>query len=633
MSAQPLLSLKSVSRTYKGADSPALANVDLDIMPGEFVAIVGPSGAGKSTLLNVLALLDVPDDGEYFIDGREITALSKRQRVTLRAMMFGFVFQASNAIESRSVAKNIEVPLVSNGTPFRERTLRIIRAMTRANIAHKAGARVSQLSGGERQRMAIARALVTKPDVLFLDEPTGNLDTANSDSVMALVTKLNRAGTTIILVTHDLQLAEAASRTIHVRDGRVSENSRVQTQPVSTAPVANLRPMARKRVLARLADDLGEATFSLWGNPVRSSVAAASMAVAVAGLIASVCLGASASRQVDDQLVSASQNQLRVAISTSEGPAFLDNDVSTISALDGVVHVGYEDLVSPADSSIHRFAGSVSGDEYKAGILGLSPGSWEIYAPQGVGDAGQMFALPVVADSVAVVGSAVADSLDLRGTPDQTIMVNSVSFNVIGIASDRELANTVIVSHAAVDAIGLSAQQSILVETDPGRASVVADAVPRALDPAGPGRFTVSGAGDLTNLRAGISESLQFLVSIVSIVLLLATMISVAAMMTGSVAQRQGEIGLRMATGASSGDIARMFMFEGAGLGVLGAVIGLATGVVAVLAVCWFQNWTPVLSTWALLGAFAGGLGSGVVSAILPSVRASRIQPAIAVRS
>jgi len=218
-----MLRLENIGKTYRTTEveTRALDSVSLEVADGEFVAIMGPSGCGKSTLLNVLGLLDSPDSGGYWFFGEEVAKYSEQKLTALRRTSVGFIFQSFNLIDDLNVAENVEVSLLYRRIPGSERRKRVEAALERVGIAHRARHLPQQLSGGQQQRVAVARALVAEPKLILADEPTGNLDTENGAVVMALLDDINRAGTTIVMVTHSLVHAGHAKRTIKLLDGRV----------------------------------------------------------------------------------------------------------------------------------------------------------------------------------------------------------------------------------------------------------------------------------------------------------------------------------------------------------------------------------------------------------------------------
>ncbi|MEZ4806753.1 MAG: ABC transporter ATP-binding protein [Flavobacteriales bacterium] len=220
-----LLRTQHLTKVYRTdtVETTALNDVDITIEQGEFVAIMGPSGCGKSTLLNIIGLLDAPSSGKYFVKGEDVSGYNERKRAEIRKSTIGFVFQSFNLIDELTVRENIELPLIYTSMGKADRMQRTQEAMQRMDIAHRAGHFPQQLSGGQQQRVAIARAVVNRPQLILADEPTGNLDSAMGEEVMNLLSELNKAGTTVIIVTHSLRDAGHAQRTIKLLDGRVVE--------------------------------------------------------------------------------------------------------------------------------------------------------------------------------------------------------------------------------------------------------------------------------------------------------------------------------------------------------------------------------------------------------------------------
>jgi putative ABC transport system ATP-binding protein len=224
---QPLIRLEGITKVFHTdeVETHALSEVHLEIQPGEFVSIAGPSGCGKSTLLSILGLLDSPTGGNYWIHNDHVENLSISHRTRIRNREIGFIFQAFNLIGDLTVSENVELPLTYRSMSAGERKKRVQDVLERVGMAHRAKHYPAQLSGGQQQRVAVARALVGQPSILLADEPTGNLDSKNSEAVMDLLRQLHADGATICMVTHDPRYASIADRTIHLLDGRVVDGA------------------------------------------------------------------------------------------------------------------------------------------------------------------------------------------------------------------------------------------------------------------------------------------------------------------------------------------------------------------------------------------------------------------------
>ncbi|OLE22016.1 MAG: ABC transporter [Actinobacteria bacterium 13_1_20CM_3_71_11] len=228
MTGQPVLDVRGVTKTYGMGETEvqALRGMSLTVRRGEYLAIMGSSGSGKSTLMNILGCLDIPTSGRYLLDGVEVSRLTDRQLALVRNRRIGFVFQAFNLIPRTSALSNVELPLAYAGMKAAERRRRAMAALSMVGLADRARHEPNQLSGGQQQRVAVARALVTAPALVLADEPTGNLDTHSSAEVLAVLDRLNRSGRTIVLITHEADVAAHAKRLIRLVDGQIVEDTR-----------------------------------------------------------------------------------------------------------------------------------------------------------------------------------------------------------------------------------------------------------------------------------------------------------------------------------------------------------------------------------------------------------------------
>lgn len=238
-----LISVRNLEKTYEneGVKTPALRGVSFDVAKGEFISVMGPSGCGKSTLMQILGLLDRPTGGSYLLDGRDISGYQDDELARLRNKKLGFVFQAFNLLPKTTVAENVELPLLYDDDPLEKNEIRVEAALRAVGIDHRAEYLSSRLSGGEKQRVAIARALVNDPDVIFADEPTGNLDSKSGLQVMRILQDLNDQGRTIILVTHETYTSEHAKRILTMKDGQIFSDEPVRNRRIATEGEALLK--------------------------------------------------------------------------------------------------------------------------------------------------------------------------------------------------------------------------------------------------------------------------------------------------------------------------------------------------------------------------------------------------------
>lgn len=225
-----MIHTRGLSKCYTndGVETTALSGVDIDIKSGELVAVTGPSGCGKSTLLNLLGLIDTPDTGDYFFDGKQVAGLNERQRASVRKQNIGFIFQNFNLVPELSVYENIELPLLYTRMKHSDRKARVTELMEQMKLTHRKDYYPRQLSGGQQQRVAVARALSNSPRLILADEPTGNLDSKSGNDVMQLLLQLNEYGSTVVIVTHEPYYAEMCRRTITLLDGQIVTEKKKQ---------------------------------------------------------------------------------------------------------------------------------------------------------------------------------------------------------------------------------------------------------------------------------------------------------------------------------------------------------------------------------------------------------------------
>lgn len=640
-------SLAGVTKTYPGVQPVhALRGVDLDIGPGEFVVIEGPSGSGKSTLLNVLALLDTPTGGQYLIDGRDTAELDERERARVRGEAFGFVFQGFHLMDRRTVVDNVELGMFYAGLPADERRRRALDALDRVGLADTAHRRANELSGGQRQRVAIARALSVGSGVIVADEPTGNLDTETSGTILALLQELNEAGTTVVLVTHSAEIAAGAPRRLLVRDGRIvagppgiaraaREGADRVAAPTAAAP--SRRPRLSPLAIVR---DAAASVRSRWG---RTATLAASVAVGVALALTTIGLSESAQAQVserfDAQLNRAVALERSVPDPEPDAPVVIDGttggvspeSVATLGALPGVdfgALLTRNESVSVAlpggrSPPAHAFLMGATEDIVPAAELDVR---WAGDVPAALGD-----------DEV-LLGRILSTDLGLGPLSARPqVLLDGRPFVVRGIVESgirvTNVAQAVITTVDVAATLRTPNADEVYLLTAAGAAGQVASQAPLILRPQAPESFTVSIPPDPATLRGQVEGDVRTILLVLTGVAVLASVVSLTSAMTMSVLERSREFGMRRAIGAQAHQISGLVMSEAALVGAMGGVVGAATGVFALLVITIVRRWTPVLDLGHVPLAVAGGIAVGVVGGVAASVRARRIQPSDALRS
>ncbi|MEJ2812290.1 ATP-binding cassette domain-containing protein [Paenarthrobacter sp. CCNWLY172] len=649
------ISLERVSRTYPGADSPALSDVSLAIESGEFVSIVGPSGSGKSTLLNVLGLLDRASSGRLAIRGQAVDAASERSLDTMRLRLIGFVFQSSNVIGDDSVISNAAIGLRVQGVPMDERASAALDALEFVGLEHKRKVQAKLLSGGERQRLAIARAIATHPRIILADEPTGNLDSNNSRRVIEYLRKLNSEGVTVIVITHDVDVANQADRRIEIRDGRITSDVETKSQPMPQPRVpVDLEPFGAasqqswvSRTVCSLMDDWGDALSALSARTLRTMLLILAFAIAIGGMTGALGISSTTSNAINNRLAIASQD--RLSISIEDGPAVLRDDfdglrsgVDRIARLPHVVGASYVYSAVPADVHITRVKPSDLEPETPLSLHSSSKNYFNDFGIELIPHNIRSALDDPLAGPLAVVSTKAAIALDIPFSKKSgpatgvSIWIDDQLVPIVGVFEPGpnfpEYADSVFVNASIMRAVSRS-DLKVQVRTEKGFSAAIARVAPLAYSPSDPGKAKVDVTADIQSIRQDVSNDLGSLIALLSLVLMLLAIITAASSMYLTVQNRSAEIALRRAIGSSRWLICRSFILEGFIVGMTAGSLGGIIGTVTTLCVSWIQAWPPVLPPELWLVGVLLGATTGIVSAIYPAWVASRQDPAIAIRA
>ena len=637
--AVPLIELQEVTRTYRSGELAidALRGVSLRIHAGEFVAIMGASGSGKSTLMHILGCLDRPTSGRYLLAGEDVTGLDPDRRALLRRDAFGFVFQQYHLLPTASAAENVEVPAIYAGVSHGERLARARRLLAQLGLADRLEHRPSELSGGQQQRVSIARALMNGGQVILADEPTGALDSRSGKEVMALLRELNEQGHTVIVITHDPEVARHASRRIQIADGRIVADE--QPQPTSI-----LRRRASQRAQADagpgVAFDLVEAVRmairSLRVNLFRTVLTLLGIVIGVGSVVTMLALGDGAERDVLSRIEALGTNLLVVRPNWSRrgGPGLQPEDAEEIARLP---HVASAVPQINRDGTLRL--GAISHETTIVATTGDYPKArdWPVAAGVFLGKEDvERYA------TVIVLGRSAADTLFAGEDPiGRYVMVNNVPFQVIGVMAakgaspwggDLDDAAFVPLTTGGLRLFGARSLRSITVEVDAsehiGSVEAMLDSVLLARH-RGERDFYIRNMASYLATEAETQRTFTLLLGSIAAISLLVGGIGVMNIMLVSIAERTREIGIRMATGARAANVRLQFLTEAVVVCTVGGLVGAAGGLGAALIAD--QLGTPaMLSLPPVLLAFGCAFATGVVFGFMPAHKAAGLDPVAA---
>ena len=640
----PLIELKGITRSFGqgGLAVPVLKGIDLKIWPGEFVAIMGPSGSGKSTLMNILGCLDQPSSGEYWFDGRDVSALSRDELALLRREAFGFVFQSYNLLPGMTARENVEIPAIYAGMAPVRRHQRADELLTGLGLGERLTHRPSELSGGQQQRVSIARALMNGGQIIFADEPTGALDSKSSQEVIRLLTDLSAQGHTVILITHDQDVADVARRQIHIADGEVVRDTGVETT-TRTAPVmaANIRNGA---VLSDWREALKSALRSLRSNLFRTALTLLGIVIGVASVITMLAIGEGAKKDVVDRISTMGSDLLLVR---PGGPdqrggrwsvtTLVADDYRAINEIEGVL------------AAIPELTGGqtlrYSNRDHQAEINATSfqfpvARQWPVAE-------GTFFSAQDEANyaAVAVLGTSTAQVLFPGESPlGKHLMVNNVLFQVIGVmeekgaspmGQDQDEVVFVPYTTGSLRIFGQTHLRNITVAVaDIDRMAEIEAIIHDTLlaRHGGVEDFTIRNMASLIDTISETQNTLTWLLGSIAAISLLVGGIGVMNIMLVSVTERTREIGIRMATGARAWNILQQFLTEAWLVSAIGGLIGVGLGIAATQLIASFG--TPVhMTVLPMVLAFSCAFATGLIFGFLPARKAARLDPVHALAS
>ncbi|RLM22649.1 macrolide ABC transporter permease/ATP-binding protein MacB [Brenneria alni] len=641
--AESLLKLSNITRRFTNGEQTVtvLRNINLTINAGEMVAIVGASGSGKSTLMNILGCLDKPSEGNYQVAGHAVQTLSSDRLAQLRRENFGFIFQRYHLLGDLTALGNVEVPAIYAGKSRQIRRQRATDLLSRLGLGERLSYRPSQLSGGQQQRVSIARALMNGGKVVLADEPTGALDTHSGNDVLGILADLHKQGHTVVIVTHDMQIAELAERIIEIRDGEIIADRQVkppQTPPLSS-PVSSAAISPLNQMKDRFIDAFKMALLAMNAQRMRTFLTMLGIIIGIASVVSVVALGKGSQQQVLANISAMGTSTLEIFPGKDFGD-MRSSAIQTLRATDisPLAQQPYVHSVTPAVSTsvMLRYRNIA----VSANVTGVGE---QFFTVRGYTlEQGITFPASSVTNLVqdAIIDKNTRNKLFANGENpiDQVILLNSMPSRIIGVVSksqsgfgsDENLNVWVPYTTAMKRMIGQSYLKSITVRVkDNVDLNVAEQGITQILTQRhGTKDFFVMNTDSIRQTIEKTTSTMTLLVSMIALISLLVGGIGVMNIMLVSVMERTREIGVRMAVGARASDIMQQFLIEailvclfGGGLGV---VLSLAVGVIFAN---FSANFAMVYSTGSIIAAFLCSSLIGIIFGFFPARRAAQMEP------
>ena len=639
---EPLISARGISRSFQAGDETitVLRDVDIDIYPGEMVAIIGTSGSGKSTLMNILGCLDRASEGTYRFDGKDVRDLQPDELAQLRREHFGFIFQRYQLLPDLDAVGNVEVPAIYAGASRNTRRDHARALLEQLGLDTRLDHRPSELSGGQQQRVSVARALMNGGEVILADEPTGALDTKSGEDLIQLLLDLNAKGHTIVMVTHDPNVAEHAHRIVEISDGRIVSDKRKETsQPTKaqwTRP--NAKPASVGAGVRRLIEAFNISLKAMLAHRTRSFLTMLGIIIGIASVVLVVALGNGSQEKVLENISSLGTNTITVRA----GSGFGARDQSRIETLvpsdaDALTLLDLADSVSPAvsSSSTVRYRNT----EASASINGVTGDYFQVHAYETVTGAAFTEEDVDTYAQVAVIDEDTQDTFFDDGVDPlgEVILIGHVPVRVIGVVrttgasfgpSSLNVWVPYTTSMARISGQGNLDSIDVRVTDDYDMTQAEAEISSLLTSRHGTTDFFLSNTDTIRETITSTTETLTYLVAMIAVISLVVGGIGVMNIMLVSVTERTKEIGVRIAIGARRSDIVSQFLIEAVMVCLVGGVLGILGALAGGYLIEEFASSVRLsFSTTAIVVAFLSSTLIGITFGYLPARNAARLDP------
>ncbi|HCY3324612.1 MacB family efflux pump subunit [Escherichia coli] len=642
-----LIELKGVSRTYGNGDQTrtVLKNVDLTIVAGEMVAIIGASGSGKSTLMNIMGCLDVPNRGDYYIDGQNAACLSPDELARVRRKHIGFIFQRYHLIPDLSALGNVEIPAIYANSERDSRRQRATALLGRLGLEGREHHKPCELSGGQQQRVSIARALINGGKIILADEPTGALDSQSGQEVLAILNELNRRGHTVVMVTHDMKVARHAKRIIELCDGEIIADSGGCVSATETLPKTNrIRQSYWKTLLDRTRESMQMALKAMKTHRLRTTLTMIGIVFGIASVVTVVALGEGARQETLEEIKSLGTN----VVSIYPGQDLFDDSIESIRTLvpadaNALAKQGFIDSVSPEVSASDniRFLG-------KSAIASINGVGREHFRVKGI----ELLQGSTFRDDRNALQEVIIDENTRKAIFDnaglqalgQIVFLGSVPARIVGIAksnnrSDASNRITVWMPYSTVMyrivgkpvLTGISVRLKDNVDNE-AAISAISQLLTRRH---GVKDFQLYNFEQIRKSIEHTSMTFSILILMVACISLMIGSIGVMNIMLISVTERTHEIGVRMAVGARRSDIMQQFIIEAVLVCLIGGALGIALSYItgALFNALAGGIFAAIYSWQAAVAAFFCSTLIGIIFGYLPARKAARMDPVISLAS
>jgi len=638
----PIIEIRGLTRRYQAGEESfaALKDVDLTIYAGEMVAIIGQSGSGKSTLMNVLGCLDREWEGSYHFKSEDVAALAPDEVARLRRENFGFIFQRYQLLADLDAAENVEMPSVYAGAAVSARRARAEALLSRLGLSDRIDHRPSELSGGQQQRVSVARALMNGGDVILADEPTGALDRRSGADLMALLAELNREGHTIIIVTHDPEVAAKAERVIEISDGVIISDKNKAERELAHLDKETMRQAAPWReAIDRFAEALRMALRAMNSHRLRTFLTMLGIIIGIASVVSVVALGQGSQQKVLENIAAIGTNTINVLPGSGFGD-IRQARVHTLIPADAtaIAQQPYADSVSPTISTngtaVYRDV------TVNARLTGVSADYFRVSGATLVEGVGFTDEDVTRQTQEAVIDTSTRDTLFTNGEDalGQVVMLNHVPLRVVGVAQASAVgfgpqdtlniwtpyttAMNRITGQDWLNSVSVRIIDSYDMTSAEDQITTLLQARHNASD------FHLQNTDTIRDTITSASQTLTLLVALIAVISLIVGGIGVMNIMLVSVTERTREIGVRMAVGARPGDIMRQFLIEA----VLVCIVGGAAGVTLSLvgggvATHFISTLRLSYSAVSIIAAFVSSTLIGIAFGFMPARAAARLDP------